>query len=320
MTDRRRWSAHHAGARRTWVLQGLVRLAPLAPLGVGCGPAQAPRDGWVTGPRILAVVSEPPEAQPGEKVRYEAVVVTPAGPDPGATVAWAHCLSPRPTVAGASVAEACLSGDVLPFASGMGPIEEPVPVESCARFGPDPVLAPELRERDATGGFFMPIAVATDAVQTVALERLACGFGDLPADAAVELANAYVPNRNPRQGALVAKHDGVPVALGAIPAGAAIALEVPWDAADAESYVAFEPYLQLVVPRREAVGVAWYVTAGELESDLTGRAEDDPGTGATNVWHAPTTPGTVHAWTVQRDSRGGTSVTAYELDVVATAP
>lgn len=283
-----------------------------------CLPGIGPRESLVDGPRILAVIAEPPEAAPGEEVSYQVLVVTKDGTATDASVSWEFCAAPKPLGENAPVSEACLGDAVVPIGASIAPVKALTPLDACAVFGPDtPPGGFRPRDPDATGGYFLPLRLGAFDLVAFGLERIRCNLANAPIEAAQEFASGYVPNRNPKQLPLRLTMAGTDTALGAIPAGASVALEVGWNAAEAEGYLAYEPNLQRVVSRREALAVAWFVTAGSVDSDVTGRTESDAGTNATNVWHAPTAPGVVHLWTVLRDSRGGSSAASYELVVSA---
>ncbi len=78
----------------------------------------------------------------------------------------------------------------------------------------------------------------------------------------------------------------------------------------AERFVVFDLQSQSLVDQREAIGVAWYATAGSFDADSTGRQEDDDATTSDNVWHPPSS-GTVHLWVVITDDRGGVGWAEY---------
>jgi len=61
--------------------------------------------------------------------------------------------------------------------------------------------------------------------------------------------------------------------------------------------------------------VSWYVNAGTLDTQSTGRTEDDWELTAQNHWTAPEASGTFALWVVLRDSRGGVDFASYELAV-----
>jgi hypothetical protein len=85
--------------------------------------------------------------------------------------------------------------------------------------------------------------------------------------------------------------------------------------AGAERYIALDPPSGALVARREAVGVAWFATAGAFDNDRTGRSGDDPATTSDNGWQAPQAPTQVTLWVVLRDERGGVGWQQYAVDV-----
>jgi hypothetical protein len=70
----------------------------------------------------------------------------------------------------------------------------------------------------------------------------------------------------------------------------------------------------VLVDHREAIRVSWFVDGGELESERTGRTEDDPETYADNVWTTPEA-GPAHLWIVVRDTRGGVAFESFDLTI-----
>src|SRR5262249_34304515 len=91
---------HHAvrqtlveGMSARWLLGGLC----LA--GIACKPEFAERYSNVAGPRVLAVMSEPAEADPivfRMDIQYTALFVDQTGPRDDASIAWAFCTEPTP--------------------------------------------------------------------------------------------------------------------------------------------------------------------------------------------------------------------------------
>ena len=64
---------------------------------------------------------------------------------------------------------------------------------------------------------------------------------------------------------------------------------------------------------RESMRVSWFVTAGTLDNDRTGRSEDERELFTDNVWTAPADARTVHLFIVLRDARGGVAFATQEL-------
>ncbi|MDI1428467.1 hypothetical protein [Polyangium sorediatum] len=282
----------------------------------GCLPAEAERESLVTGPRILAVRSEPPESKPGAPVLYEALVVTPDGDLQGAVVRWAFCAAPKPLTENGSVSTACLGDAVRPIVGASVSVTAATPTDTCSLFGPEtPPGDFRPRDPDATGGFYQPVRVEALERTAIVLERITCNLPNVPLDVAVEYAERRAPNRNPKLAPLHAFVNGAPTSLDALPAGGDVRFEVGWSADDAEVYPAFDPRKQALVDQREALRVSWYTTAGAFESDVTGRSSEDLATTVSNGWSAPDEASRVFLWLVLRDGRGGTDFARYPLDV-----
>ncbi len=68
--------------------------------------------------------------------------------------------------------------------------------------------------------------------------------------------------------------------------------------------------------QREAMQVAWYTTAGTLDTESTGRSSTDDATTSDNFWTAPSSAGAIATlFVVLRDSRGGVDFASVELTV-----
>lgn len=293
-----------------------IGVGVLSSLSLACRPSSDDRESLVTGPRILAVRAEPAESLPLGSVSYRALVVTPEGDVDGGVFEWAFCASPKPLTENNSVSASCLGEAVRPIEGAGLSVVTTTPGDACALFGPDtPPGDFRPRDPDDTGGFYQPIRFSALGRTAFGLGRITCNLPNAPLDVAVELAARYVPNRNPKALPLRATLDGENIALSALPAGRAVRFELEWSPEDTERFVAFDPKRQTLVLRREAMRVSWYATAGTFESDVTGRAEEDEGTVASNVWTAPDEPGKVFLWIVLRDSRGGIDFARYDLGV-----
>jgi hypothetical protein len=176
-------------------------------------------------------------------------------------------------------------------------------MDACQLFGPDPPpgnLRP--RDPDQTGGFYQPLRVSLGGIVAFDLERVLCDLPSAPIDVAIQFQKLYQPNKNPTL---------APLSISA--AGRQLTLTTGWGEGDAEAYVMFDPASGSIVTRREAMRVSWFVTAGTLESDVTGSGEEDTATTTSNTWIAPATGGTAHLWIVLRDSRGGIDFASYDL-------
>jgi hypothetical protein len=286
-----------------------------------CRPDFDERESLVKEPRILAVRSEPPEVKPGEDVAYEALVVTPEGARADVAVGWAFCAAPKPLTENGPVNADCLGHSVRPIEGDGVAVSAAIPGDACALFGPEtPPGEFRPRDPDETGGFYQPVRVSSLSLSAFAFERISCDLPNAPLDAAVELAQRYVPNRNPHLLPLRATVDGGPASLEDLPAGRDVRFEVGWSADDAEPFIAFEPASQAIVERREALRVSWYATAGQFEADVTGRAAEDLETTVSNAWRSPDEGRRVFLWVVLRDERGGLDWASYVVEVGASTP
>ncbi|MDC0740453.1 hypothetical protein [Polyangium mundeleinium] len=297
-------------------MKGSISWATMFLVVAGCLPAEAERESLVTGPRILAVRSEPPESKPGASVVYKALVVTPDGELQGTAVRWAFCAAPKPFTENSPISAACLEGAVRPIVGTTVSVTAPTPTDTCSLFGPEtPPGDFRPRDPDGTGGFYQPVRVEATGQTAFVLERITCNLPNAPLDVAVEFAERRALNRNPTLVPLRAFVNGAPASLDALPAGGDVRFEVGWSAYDAEAYPAFDPRKQALVDQREALRVSWYATAGAFESDVTGRASEDLAPTVSNGWRAPDEPSRVFVWLVLRDGRGGTDFARYTLDV-----
>lgn len=281
----------------------------------GCRPDFEDDPALVVAPRILAVKSEPAEAKPGASEELSALIALPTAADGGLAPEWSFCLAPKSVAEDNVVSTACL-GALARVGEGSR-VTAVLPSNGCSLFGPNPPPGGfRPRDPDATGGYFQPLRVDLPGADPLFhLARLSCQLGSASADIATAFAAAYVQNQNPKLLPLSATTLGASVDLGAVPRGAHIELDAAWTADDAESYAYFDRASQAILTRREAMSVAWYVSAGKLALESSGRAETDPALDAANTWVAPNQPATAHLWVILRDSRGGTDFATYDLVV-----
>lgn len=68
------------------------------------------------------------------------------------------------------------------------------------------------------------------------------------------------------------------------------------------------------VDHRETMRVSWFVSAGALASDRTGRGEDETETFADGVGTTPDA-GPAYLWVVLRDSRGGVAFAGHAVRI-----
>ncbi len=289
----------------------------------GCKPDFGTPASLVTERRILAVRAEPPEVRAGHAAMFSALVVSPDGTEAAPAIDWSLCTVPKPLDENNAVSAACLSdAGVMLVAAATPSTMATVPANACALFGPDPppqmMGQPPLRPRDpdVTGGYYQPLRVVDGQVTGFALERVTCDLAQAGADLAVQYAMTYQANANPMLQPLSATASGAPIALTALPAGAAIDFTVGWPTDSVESFPVFDVSSVALITHRESMRVSWFASGGSFAHEVTGRDENDPATTTDNVWTAPSTPGVVHLWVVLRDSRGGVDFAAYELAVV----
>ncbi len=283
-----------------------------------CRPDLGERESLVTETRILAVRGDPPEAKPGETVRYSLLVASPVGAVPFPAASWAFCLSAKLLTENGAVSAVCLSDAVLPLAERAATVEAVTPSDACALFGPD-VASADLRPRDpdVTGGYFQPVRVTLleqqEAKVAFGMQRITCNLGNAAADVARDFGVRYVANRNPELAALTASRDGRPLALDEIARGTTVTLRAPWTEGSAEGYVAYDPATRALVSRRESLRVSWFATGGTFRNDRTGRGEEELDAFSENQWTAPAEAGVTALFVVLRDSRGGMSFSTYAL-------
>ena len=197
------------------------RIVPLALAFVAaCKPEFDNRNSQVTGLRILAVQSEPPEAPPlddqggGVKIQYKALVVDQTGPRPDAPVDWAYCTLPKPTSELNDTTIFCFypSADwIKPFGTPGTDESGTLPGNGCNQFGPDiPNIAGQRPSRpadpDATGGYYQPVRLffntGTEYSYDLAQTRLRCNLPGATSDVAKAYGRngttgSYKLNRNP---------------------------------------------------------------------------------------------------------------------------
>jgi len=273
-------------------------------------------DYWgIDSPRVLAVKSEPAEAKPGTRHAFTAFLSVPgmlsASPD------WQFCTAPKPLPENNAVSAACLKPAAL-LAAGTGlSIEAATPPAGCSLFGPNtPPGGFRPRDPDTSGGYYQPLRVdLAGSEPTFHLQRISCDLAEAASDIATEFGLSYLPNQNPRLEPLTASIGGQPVALDEIPLGARVELTLSWAASDVESYAYYDRAQHVLTERREAMRISWYTNAGKLDTQSTGRAQNDRELSTRNHWVAPEMPGTFALWVVLRDSRGGVDFATYDLHV-----
>jgi hypothetical protein len=298
---------------------------------LGCKPAVGQAPSLITDDTLLAVIGEPPEAKPGDKVTYAYLLASPSGTVDESTAGWDVCLTPKPPAENNSVASAC-----NPPTPGTNPgltFDAPMPTNACQLFGPiaPPVEAgkPAIRPRDpdATGGYYLPVRVkfsdlATGDVAGFAFERITCNPANANGATIQQYLEQYQTNKDPgiastdlitSSGArttLDTAAQPVPVSP-----GETVDFEAAFSAGSAETFPIIAPGGDALASQTESLHMSWFATAGSFVHDRTGVGSTETATSTTNTWKAPNGTAAVHMWLVLRDSRGGTAFKSYTLSV-----
>jgi len=311
-----------------------LAVAPFCLAVLACRPELDERTSIVAAPRVLAVRAEPAEAAPRASVTLTALWADPTGE--AAPIDWAFCEARKPLSELGPVAARCLAhgGDAfVPLGSGSA-VSGAVPEKACKNFGPEvpdaTKDAPAGRpvDPDETGGYYQPVTLAAPGPNgdafTVGNVRLTCGVvGASPEQLASLAAQSHV-NQNPALDVVTA--DGATLdetTVFPVGAGAKVHLRASWadcapgapSCTGAEHFAVYDVGVRAVVPRREAVRVAWYASGGAFDEEANGRDEPDEAPFVENAWTAPATPGKARLWLVVRDARGGVGWRQYALDV-----
>lgn len=271
---------------------------------LGCVPDAGERASLVDSPRVLAIVADPPEAKPGDTVRFRVLVASPEGTLAEPQAYWALCLTPKPPAEENAVAEACWARDYQPVGGPAAELDITIPEDACALFGPA-LTSADVRPRDAdrTGGYYQPVRVAIPELAAFGFERIRCALPNAAADVSLAYAERYRNNENPTITELHASIAGEPATLEAIPAGASVELRVSFADTAKERFVVYDPNGQSLEEQVEELRASWFVTSGELSTDVSD--EDEGGPSSSVTWTAPAAEGFATIWVVLRDSRGG---------------
>ncbi len=301
---------------RCTALATLLSLAASAP---GCEPSFSDRPSLVLGPKVLAVRSEPAEAAPGASVTLSSLVVDAKGTVAAPPSAWGFCRAQKLASENGAVSPECAGeGAIVAIASTLGPAVATMPADACSLFGPNTPAGSDLRPRDPdpTGGYFTPVRLRTNDKIAFGLLRTTCDLANAPGDVVTAFAQTYRPNKNPRVASITRVDDDKEGPFSSAKRGESVRLRVRWADADAEHYAYYDPEDVRLIDRRESLRVSFYMTAGSLDLDRSGRDENDLNTFTDDVWHAPGDATTVHFWFVLRDSRGGVAFAATSIDVI----
>jgi hypothetical protein len=253
-------------------------------------------------PRVLAVVADPPEIEPGQTATFSALVPLPEGEPPHVRL-WFACPDDG-------------FGFGCPLDLGATTTGTGVPD---GLIGIEPGLAPRYTAPDDALDGLDDVAASEGLYTVVELisapeELLAVDVSEEIDFAAFEVAfkrlvvsRAETPNRNP---SLVSfSVEGTPVAPGAlvhVDGNQPYELSVALGAADVETYT----YINsdgIAEERVEEPYVSWYTTDGEMLETFTLYPYLEAG------WVSPKQSGTAGTWwAVVRDRRGGMAWTAVD--------
>lgn len=253
--------------------------------------------------RVLGVRAEPPEARPGQRVTFEALVIDPDGESGGAV--WIAC---PPAEDGGTGFGCGLSSDldfaagsdqgIIGFQPGLDPVYTP----------PDDILD-DLEEEERAEGTYQLIQLA---VIPEGLLDEGFGEGDFGADIdfnqvevgykRLVVSEARTPNRNPEVAGFAVDGWSVPAdATIEVDPGETYALDLFLPAQSIERYT-FERDDGTLETRREEPFITWYASGGTLLETETLFPYLDV------TWQAPEADAEVTSgswWTVVRDRRGG---------------
>jgi len=196
-------------------VRALAVVCGLAAAGSACRPNLDETVSIITGPTMLAVQTDPPEANPMESpsttVTFKALFVGPSGDIANAPIDWAFCNAREPLAELGPVNNECLQASgswFVPVGTGVSVSDDAgLPAAACNQFGPDVpmVMAGQTPGRpvdpDATGGYYQParfIAPGTggDTIG-IAEERIACGIASGTPDQIGQFGAQYHYNANP---------------------------------------------------------------------------------------------------------------------------
>ena len=321
---------------RTWAFSMLVCLA------AGCVPDLHVKASRVQQTRVVAVRATPAEATPGQKVTWQAIVVTPLTPPAAMQIDWSMCEAPRNPADSITVTGACFGEDDQLAADGGAPTvreigghgataEGSIPSDACRKIGPEvsAMAAPGASaqrppDADITGGYQLPLRLKLgdptpggDPRIDISFDRqrVRCNLANAPADDARAYTMRYKANQNPElsgvevAGNILAVNDGMTYQ---VPKGSKLTLRIGWDPSSRETYVLFDPVQRAVVERSETLDVSWYTNGGEFEHDRTTQDGTDPISSNALVLD-PTVAQVIKVWVILRDDRGGVGVATLSL-------
>ena len=250
--------------------------------------------------RVLAVVTEPPDALPGETVRIHLVYADRPGASRPVSAFWQVCEGP---LVQSTAGQACAAGTPL---VGLDP-EFTVPVAATS-------ASSWVAVGYACAGGTIAIDPGTHNVQ--------CNGGEGMAFYRTIWRRQPPGNHNPAVAHVLL--DGVE--LGIATPGSVRVCTTARDACPSHTLVvAFAPDARELVSiaqpdgtllqRPESLISEFIVDGGELDGAFRSDGDADSSARHTNTFKAPATPGDVHLWVLVRDGRGGISATTRALRV-----
>lgn len=292
-------------------------LASLSSVALACVADVESEPSRISAPRLIAVLSEPAEVEPGQEVHYRALLVSAEGPSDAPDARWAYCTTPRALSENTSVAKACAVSDELPLATRGLELDARVPRDACARFGSESSGSERPHDPDHTGGYYQPLRLSTEGVpSTVLRQRILCPLANAPIDVAQEFARNYVVNEPPAITHLTLRVDGAPVRDDTLRPETRIELTLTLAEDAHEQYPHYLPGSGALETRHEAISAQWFSSGGTLAEATS----EVPESQAQNALDTPAAAGDFWLWVVVRDERGGVSALERRLTVTAKSP
>ncbi len=297
--------------RRAGTLLGVVL--------AGCIESLDPKE-IITGPRIIEVIAEPPEVNPGAPSTLAVVL---AGTRGEATYRWSVCpvsdLNAIGSGASSSVSDCFVDGAALVPLSTDARATFVVPeaaiaqaTEAARRF--ESMLPPGILDRYLRDvGLVVPVVVevTVDGQVLRAVKRVVVSTNPAthrnPPSPRLRIATRWVSVPAGATDAVCVPEDGAPLRLGP---GAVVTLTPDPDESWRERYTVLTSDGRFET-REEQGYYSWYATGGSLRGLTRSPLRD-------NEWTLPTRPparGTHSLWVLLRDGHGGASGCRVDLEV-----
>lgn len=308
-------------ALRSWALvTGALGLCGGAPACIG---DLDPKD-VVVSPRILDILVDRPEVNPGQAATFRVFLGGTRGP---ATYRWITCVTTDATRGGMGVSNFGNAATESGCFGDAGPLV-PLGTNATAMLRVPPDLLSNLDTLGARFGMRLPTA----ALQQIARDiGLVVGVGVIVEVDGVRLqgykrvvvSTNPAPNTNPPpprirvgntwvtvpagEGDVCLPEDGTPLRIG--PGQNITLVPDPNEERWIESYRVLSAAGELQ-ERRETIFYSWYSTGGRIGQQLTRTPTRD------NFWTSPSYPGPQTVWVFVRDGHGGTSGCRINIDVM----